>query len=91
MSHLSAEGHNVQRRKRKGKVNYMSNKGKVRIWKGLLMLACLVTIFSPIDMIPDFIPALGWIDDACAVLYPALSSLYSLYAFLRNKVVTKTR
>lgn len=35
----------------------------VRIWLGVL----LVYLISPIDLIPDFIPVLGWADDAMVV------------------------
>ena len=35
----------------------------VRIWLGLL----LVYLLSPIDLIPDFIPVLGYADDALVV------------------------
>lgn len=34
-----------------------------RIWLGVLM----VYLISPIDLIPDFIPALGYADDALVV------------------------
>jgi uncharacterized membrane protein YkvA (DUF1232 family) len=35
----------------------------VRIWLGLLV----VYLLSPIDLIPDFIPVIGLVDDALAV------------------------
>lgn len=37
---------------------------KYRWW---LMLGTVLYLFSPIDIAPDFIPILGWIDDAVVI------------------------
>ena len=29
----------------------------------LVMLACVLYILSPIDLLPDFLPVVGWLDD----------------------------
>ena len=45
-------------------------------------LAGLLYIISPIDIIPDFIPVFGWVDDALVftlVLYAGLSAELSKY------------
>jgi uncharacterized membrane protein YkvA (DUF1232 family) len=30
---------------------------------GLILLLALLYILSPIDLVPDFIPVAGWVDD----------------------------
>ena len=37
------------------------------IWLKGLMLLIPAYLLSPIDLIPDFIPVLGWVDDAVVV------------------------
>jgi hypothetical protein len=34
----------------------------------IIIMVCLLYIISPIDLLPDFIPIFGWIDDAMAGL-----------------------
>lgn len=34
----------------------------------IIIMICLLYIISPIDFLPDFIPIIGWIDDAMAGL-----------------------
>lgn len=34
----------------------------------IIIMMCLLYIISPIDFLPDFIPFIGWIDDAMAGL-----------------------
>jgi uncharacterized membrane protein YkvA (DUF1232 family) len=37
------------------------------LWLKGLMLVIPAYLLSPIDLIPDFIPVLGWVDDALVV------------------------
>ena len=43
------------------------------IWARLSVLASVIYLLSPIDLIPDFIPFFGWLDDL--VLVPLLLNL----------------
>jgi uncharacterized membrane protein YkvA (DUF1232 family) len=35
----------------------------------LAILLCVLYVLSPIDVIPDFIPVLGWLDDVGVLGY----------------------
>jgi uncharacterized membrane protein YkvA (DUF1232 family) len=43
------------------------------IWSKLIVLIAVIYLVSPIDLIPDFIPFFGWLDDL--VLVPVLLNL----------------
>jgi uncharacterized membrane protein YkvA (DUF1232 family) len=57
-------------------------------WYGRALAACVVGYaFSPIDLIPDFIPVLGQLDDLLIV--PCL--LYAALAFIPAEVKAECR
>lgn len=37
-------------------------------WARVVLIVCLGYLAMPIDLVPDFIPVLGWADDALVVL-----------------------
>lgn len=39
------------------------NSGKVSGMEKVLIVAALLYLISPIDLVPDFIPVVGWLDD----------------------------
>ena len=41
----------------------------------LMLIISVLYIISPLDMLPDFIPILGWADDMGAVIVAILSFL----------------
>ncbi len=52
-------------------------------WAGLLnLLAAVIYGVSPLDLIPDVIPLLGWLDDAIAI---PLFIVFGILAFLRHR------
>ncbi|MGO9830792.1 MAG: YkvA family protein [Myxococcaceae bacterium] len=38
--------------------------GRVPLWRKLVGVAAVAYLVWPFDLIPDFIPILGWLDDA---------------------------
>ena len=55
----------------------------------------VVYVVSPIDLIPDVIPVLGWLDDGL-IAYLLLQAAFKflpaeLYATLRSKVESRTK
>ncbi|MDI9636818.1 DUF1232 domain-containing protein [Kamptonema cortianum] len=56
-------------------------------WKGIVQLLVGIAYgISPIDLIPDVIVMLGWVDDAIAV--PLLIGL-SIFSFIRHRKLMK--
>lgn len=37
-------------------------------WRRVVLVLCLAYLAMPFDLIPDFIPVLGWADDALVVM-----------------------
>lgn len=37
-------------------------------WRKIALTGCIAYLLCPVDLIPDFIPVIGWADDALVVL-----------------------
>jgi uncharacterized membrane protein YkvA (DUF1232 family) len=45
----------------------------------------ILYILSPLDVIPDYIPVIGWIDDAIVIVHLMLYISVLYYNFLRQR------
>ena len=46
--------------------------GRVPLWRKLVGVAAVAYLIWPFDLIPDFIPIIGWLDDAGVLTAAAL-------------------
>ena len=70
MMNLNAQKHTAQALKAKLGVLYLAFKDKRTPWYAKVLIAMVIAYaLSPIDLIPDFIPVLGYLDDL--ILIPA--------------------
>jgi len=46
--------------------------GRVPLWRKLVGVAAVAYLFWPFDLIPDFIPIIGWLDDAGVLMAAAV-------------------
>ena len=61
----------------------------------LAVVLAILYVISPIDLVSDFIPILGWLDDGL-IAYLLLQAAFKflpaeLYSALRSKVESRTR
>ncbi|MBK6869651.1 MAG: DUF1232 domain-containing protein [Burkholderiales bacterium] len=61
----------------------------------LAVVLAMLYVISPIDLVSDFIPILGWLDDGL-IAYLLLQAAFKflpaeLYSALRSKVESRTR
>jgi uncharacterized membrane protein YkvA (DUF1232 family) len=62
--------------------SHISGEYKQIPWKTLLLsLAAILYFLNPLDMIPDFLPGLGYLDDATIVAFVVNSLKNDLEAF----------
>lgn len=67
---------------------YLAYKDPRVPWYAKLLAACVVAYaFSPIDLIPDFIPVLGYLDDL--ILVPL--GIYLVLKLIPDEVMTECR
>ena len=57
--------------------NDLEEKEESHIWAWILMGLALLYTVSPVDILPDFIPVLGWVDDALAIITGGLNVVRS--------------
>ena len=62
---------------------------KVAWWKKAIIIAALVYLFLPVDVIPPVIPVFGWADDLARLL-SLKSFLYILSQCLANRDISLT-
>ena len=69
--------------------NWYSSQLKHPKYRWLIILGTLIYLFSPLDISPDFLPIVGWLDDGVvlALLTTELSRLALDYRQRRRKVV----
>jgi uncharacterized membrane protein YkvA (DUF1232 family) len=58
-------------------VRYLFDR-RVPLLRKVLILGALIYLISPIDVIPDLLPVLGWLDDAAVAV--------ALWAFINGEV-----
>ena len=51
---------------------------RVSIWSKLIIPGGIVYMVSPIDVLPDIIPIMGWIDDILAIVVSVVLFLLSI-------------
>jgi len=67
---------------------YLAHKDPRVPWYAKLLAACVVAYaFSPIDLVPDFIPVLGYLDDL--ILVPL--GIYFVLKMIPDKVMSECR
>jgi uncharacterized membrane protein YkvA (DUF1232 family) len=69
--------------------NWYSSKLKHPKYRWIIVLGTLIYLFSPLDISPDFLPIVGWIDDGIVLtlLTTELSRLAIDYRQRRQKIV----
>lgn len=53
--------------------------------KLLLAIAALIYVFSPVDVLPDVVPVLGWIDDATVLGWATKQLMNELSKYRRHR------
>lgn len=61
----------------------MSKQSKYQLGLGATLVIALLYVLLPADLVPDAVPALGWIDDIIAVLL-AIANAIRLGAKIRK-------
>lgn len=67
----------------------MRGQYRMSLMTNIILVFSLIYIISPIDLIPDFIPVVGWIDDGL-VLYLLLKRLtFETQRYMRFKAMER--
>jgi uncharacterized membrane protein YkvA (DUF1232 family) len=68
---------------------FILKKDNVPIKIKFIIVISLIYIFSPIDILPDFIPILGWIDDFIVLMVLLNTVLKYITEDIKNKASNK--
>jgi uncharacterized membrane protein YkvA (DUF1232 family) len=58
---------------------------KASLMTVIALIAGAIYILSPIDLIPDFIPILGWIDDGAIIYFLLKRLMYELSRYTASR------
>lgn len=47
-------------------------------WRLVLIALGIITLFVPIDFVPDVLPLIGWLDDLTAVIFLVVEALKTI-------------
>ncbi len=63
----------------------MQKRTRYKLYTGIGALAALVYIFIPVDLSPDPVPVIGWIDDLVALLLAVANGFHWVAKLRKGK------
>ena len=65
----------------------------ISLWTKMAFLGCLLYVIMPFDILPDFIPIIGWSDDATLIFFltKRIASEIQRYKTMKEKTLRLVR